>query len=84
MLRQSGQRQEQDRIDWPATPDVDVRIVDTEDGDRDLRSGEVGELIMRAPQHCEVLEQPEETAATLGRMVPADPGLLRRFGVHGR
>jgi long-chain acyl-CoA synthetase len=47
-------------------PDVDVRIVDTEDGERDLPSGEVGELIMRAPQHfAEYWNNPEETAATL-------------------
>ena len=36
-LRQSGQRQEQDRSIGLPLPDVDVRIVDTEDGDRATR-----------------------------------------------
>jgi long-chain acyl-CoA synthetase len=31
-------------------PDVDVRIVDSEHGEQELPRGEVGELIMRAPQ----------------------------------
>ena len=31
-------------------PDVDARIVDAEDGTRELKSGEVGELLLRAPQ----------------------------------
>ncbi len=40
-------------------PDVDVRIVDAETGLRDLAAGEVGELIMHAPQYMsEYLEQP--------------------------
>ena len=61
-------------------PDVDVRIVDTEDGDRDLPSGEVGELIMRAPQHFEEHwnNREEDRGSRCGRMVPADPGILRR------
>jgi long-chain acyl-CoA synthetase len=55
-------------------PDVDVRIVDTEDGERDLSSGEVGELIMRAPQHfAEYWNNPEETAATLRTHGPGGP-----------
>jgi long-chain acyl-CoA synthetase len=55
-------------------PDVDVRIVDTEDGERDLPSGEVGELIMRAPQHfAEYWNNPEETAATLRTHGPGGP-----------
>jgi long-chain acyl-CoA synthetase len=55
-------------------PDVDVRIVDTEDGNRDLPSGEVGELIMRAPQHfAEYWNNPEETAATLRTHGPGGP-----------
>ena len=55
-------------------PDVDVRIVDTEDGDRDLPSGEVGELIMRAPQHFEEYwNNPEETAVTLRTHGPGGP-----------
>ncbi len=31
-------------------PDVEVRIVDAEDGERDLPAGEVGEILLRAPQ----------------------------------
>ena len=55
-------------------PDVDVRIVDTEDGERDLPSGEVGELIMRAPQHfAEYWNNPEETAITLRTHGPGGP-----------
>src|SRR5262245_16253238 len=55
-------------------PDVDVRILDTEDGERDLPPGEVGELIMRAPQHfAEYWNNPEETAATLRTHGPDGP-----------
>lgn len=55
-------------------PDVDVRIVDAEHGDRDLPPGEVGELIMRAPQlMSEYWEAPDETA-----------GALRAHGAGGR
>ncbi len=55
-------------------PDVDVRIVDAEDGERDLPSGEVGELIMRAPQYfAEYWNNPEETAATLRTHGPGGP-----------
>jgi long-chain acyl-CoA synthetase len=47
-------------------PDVEVRIVDAERGDRDLPSGEVGELILRAPQYmAEYWNNPAETTATL-------------------
>jgi long-chain acyl-CoA synthetase len=47
-------------------PDVDVRIVDAERGDRDLPFGEVGELILRAPQYmAEYWNNPAETADTL-------------------
>jgi long-chain acyl-CoA synthetase len=31
-------------------PDVEVRIVDSEEGNRDMPTGEVGEMILRAPQ----------------------------------
>jgi long-chain acyl-CoA synthetase len=55
-------------------PDIDVRIVDTEDGERDLPFGEVGEMIMRAPQHfAEYWSNPEETAATLRTHGPGGP-----------
>jgi long-chain acyl-CoA synthetase len=47
-------------------PDVEVSIVDAETGDRELAANEVGELILRAPQHLqEYWNDPEETAATL-------------------
>jgi long-chain acyl-CoA synthetase len=55
-------------------PDVDVRIVDTEDGERDLPFGEVGELIIRAPQHfAEYWNNPEETAVALRTHGPGGP-----------
>ena len=49
-------------------PDVDVRIVDAERGEREMPSGEVGELILRAPQYmAEYWNNSAETAATLRR-----------------
>ena len=55
-------------------PDVEVRIVDTEAGERDLPAGEVGELILRAPQHlAEYWNAPEETASTLRTHGPGGP-----------
>ena len=47
-------------------PDVEVRIVDAEHGDARPATGEVGELILRAPQHmAEYWNNPDETAETL-------------------
>jgi long-chain acyl-CoA synthetase len=47
-------------------PDVEVRIVDAEQGNRELPTGEVGEMIMRAPQHMsEYWNNPLETSAAL-------------------
>ena len=47
--------------------DVEVRIVD-EDGERELAAGEVGEMILRAPQQMlEYWNNPLETAETLRR-----------------
>lgn len=47
-------------------PDVEVRIVDAETGERELPFGEVGELILRAPQFmAEYWNNPVETAETL-------------------
>jgi long-chain acyl-CoA synthetase len=49
-------------------PDVEVRIVDAEHGERELAAGEVGEMILRAPQHMtEYWNNPFETAETLRR-----------------
>jgi long-chain acyl-CoA synthetase len=47
-------------------PDVEVLIVDAEQGTRELAPGEIGELIMRAPQHMsEYWNNPAETSETL-------------------
>ena len=49
-------------------PDVEVRIVDAEHGERELAANEVGEMIIRAPQHMtEYWNNPLETAETLRR-----------------
>jgi long-chain acyl-CoA synthetase len=53
-------------------PDVDIRIVDAETGLRDLPPGEVGEMIMHAPQcMLEYWNNPAETADAIRR---ADDG----------
>ena len=47
-------------------PDVDVKIVDGDQGERELSTGEVGEIIIRAPQLMkEYWKNPEETAMVL-------------------
>jgi long-chain acyl-CoA synthetase len=47
-------------------PDVEVRIVDAENGLREIPAGEVGELILRAPQYmAEYWENPGETNEAL-------------------
>jgi long-chain acyl-CoA synthetase len=47
-------------------PDVEVKIVDGEQGERELAAGEVGEMILRAPQHMtEYWNNPLESAETL-------------------
>lgn len=47
-------------------PDVDARIVDVDDPPREMETGEVGELILRAPQlMLEYWNNPLETAETL-------------------
>ena len=47
-------------------PDVDVRIVDAEDASRVLGANEVGEMLLRAPQHlAEYWNNPAETALAL-------------------
>ncbi len=47
-------------------PDVRVRIVDSEDGVREMPTGEVGELIMHAPQRMlEYWNNPLETSEVL-------------------
>lgn len=47
-------------------PDVEVRIVDSDEGTREMPQGEVGELILRAPQRMlEYWNNPLETAEAL-------------------
>jgi long-chain acyl-CoA synthetase len=47
-------------------PDIDVKIVDAETGRNEMPCGEVGEMIMHAPQHMlEYWNNPLETAETL-------------------
>jgi long-chain acyl-CoA synthetase len=49
-------------------PDVEVRIVDAEHGERELPAGEVGEMILRAPQYMtEYWNNPLESADALRR-----------------
>ena len=55
-------------------PDVEVRIVDAENADREMPFGEVGEMILRAPQHmAEYWNNPLETAETLQTHGPGGP-----------
>jgi len=50
-------------------PDVDCRVVDPEDGDKDIAPGESGELILRGPQvMIRYHNMPDETEATLRRL----------------
>ncbi len=52
-------------VGMPVT-DVEVRVVDSEDGDRTLPPGEIGELLLRAPQLMDgYWESPAETELTL-------------------
>lgn len=47
-------------------PDVEIRVVDAEDGVTETPQGEVGELLLRAPQHMtEYWNNPLETTETL-------------------
>jgi long-chain acyl-CoA synthetase len=47
-------------------PDVEVKIVDAESGESEMPTGEVGEMILRAPQHmAEYWNNPLETADVL-------------------
>lgn len=47
-------------------PDVDVRIVNTDQSEEELRAGQVGEIIIRAPQLMKgYWRNPEETATAL-------------------
>jgi long-chain acyl-CoA synthetase len=58
-------------------PDVELRIVDAEHGDRDLPVGETGEVILRAPQVMQgYWENPAETAVALRSAGPGAPWLF--------
>jgi long-chain acyl-CoA synthetase len=57
-------------------PDVEVRIVDADDPARTLAANDVGEMLMRAPQHMsEYWRNPSETAATLRPSGDGEPWL---------
>src|SRR5262245_13122264 len=69
-------------------PDVEVRIVDAEDSEHEIGVDEVGEMLLRAPQHMvEYWNNPSETAATLRNHGPGGPwvhtGDLARIDADG-
>ena len=69
-------------------PDVEVRIVDAEDPERVKAVDEVGEMLLRAPQHMvEYWHNPTETARTLRPHGPGGPwvhtGDLARMDADG-
>jgi long-chain acyl-CoA synthetase len=69
-------------------PDVEVRIVDADDGEREMGVDEVGEMLLRAPQHMvEYWNNPKETADTLRTHGPGGPwvhtGDLARMDADG-
>ena len=54
--------------------DVEVMIVDADNGERELPSGEVGEMLLRAPQYmAEYWNNPMETTETLRQHGPGGP-----------
>lgn len=64
-------------------PDVDIRIVDHEEGLRELPSGEIGEIVMQAPQLMEgYWNNPDESAGMLrdGWLYTGDLGYLDEDG----
>jgi long-chain acyl-CoA synthetase len=69
-------------------PDVEVRIVDADDPEREMESDAVGEMLLRAPQHMvEYWNNPTETADTLRTYGPGGPwihtGDLARMDADG-
>jgi len=69
-------------------PDVEVRIVDSDDPERIMGVDEVGEMLLRAPQHMvEYWNNPAETAETLRTHGPGGPwvrtGDLARMDADG-
>jgi long-chain acyl-CoA synthetase len=64
-------------------PDVEIRVVDAETGKEEMAAGQVGELLMRAPQLMKgYWEKPSETAATIrdGWLFTGDLGYLDEDG----
>ena len=64
-------------------PDVDVRIVDVDLGEQTLQPGEMGEIIVRAPQiMAGYWERPDETAAMIrdGWVYTGDLGYMDEDG----
>lgn len=64
-------------------PDVEVRIVDAGNGSRDLPAGEVGEVVLRAPQLMKAYwKRPGETAEVIrnGWLFTGDLGYLDEEG----
>jgi long-chain acyl-CoA synthetase len=58
-------------------PDVDVRIVDDATGTRELPAGQIGEIVIRAPQLMQrYWNNPEETAVVLHRDADGSPALF--------
>jgi long-chain acyl-CoA synthetase len=56
-------------------PDVEVRIVDADDGNTPMEAGQVGEIIMRAPQLMQgYWQRPDETAGMLREGPSPDSG----------
>lgn len=54
--------------------DVEVLIVDSEDASKEMPTGEVGEMLLRAPQYMsEYWNNPLETAETLRQRGPGGP-----------
>jgi len=57
-------------------PDVEVQIVDADDGQQEMSGGQVGEIIIRAPQLMTgYWQNPEETAMALRSHGPGDAWL---------
>jgi len=64
-------------------PDVEVRIVDAESGEGPLPAGQIGEILMRAPQlMCSYWQRPDETANAIrdGWLYTGDLGHLDEDG----
>ncbi len=67
----------------PPLPDVEIRIADIAGGRESLPPGEIGEVLLRAPQlMLQYWEQPEETARTIrdGWLYTGDTGYLDEDG----